>query len=136
VAVFDAANAGKVGTTSSAVGASLYRCSRRRCSDGQTIRSRDDSSWNLTAVPSTVLAVTATVSATRLNRGVKAQSPVGTSNCARQRVIQFLRDGSPTVDRDKVDILAEPAVGEMGPRKRGTTNEADAVTESVTEKTQ
>jgi hypothetical protein len=50
VAVFDAANVARVGTTSSAVGSSPYRSSRRRRSAGQTIPSRDHYSWILTAV--------------------------------------------------------------------------------------
>ena len=64
---------------------------------------------------------------------LKRESSVSTSYCPRQRVVQFLRDRSPRVNRDKVDVLAEPTVREVGSCERGTSDEVDAVAELLTE---
>lgn len=53
-------------------GTSWYRFLRRRFSDGHTIRSPRRQNSILTTVPSTVLTVTGTVSAARLNNGPSA----------------------------------------------------------------
>lgn len=75
VAVLPAAKAGKVGTSSSAGGASLYRCSRLRSSVGHTARPRGDSNWILTDMPDAERRLAAPVSGTLLSGGTHSSRP-------------------------------------------------------------
>ena len=56
--------------------------------------------------------------------------------CTWQRHIQIGRDGLAIIDGDQVDVLAEPAVGEMCARKGRAADEVDPVTDVLAEKCQ
>ena len=100
-------DAARVGTMSSAVGASLYRCSRRRRSAGQTTRSRDDSSWILQLF----LRLSSRSPGVSAPAGGSREPSVSTSYCARQRVVQFLSDRSPGVSRRSMSSLVDRSGG-------------------------
>ena len=56
--------------------------------------------------------------------------------CARQHGIQIACHGPAIVDRDEVDVLAEPAIRQVRTRQGGAPDELDPVLDVLTEECQ
>jgi hypothetical protein len=69
-------------------------------------------------------------------RRIESEPPMCAGESARQHGVQVGGHCLAVVEGDEVDILTEPAEGEVSPRKGRSTDELDPVTEVVTEKGQ
>jgi hypothetical protein len=69
-------------------------------------------------------------------RRIQGEPAVRSGQRTWQRRVQIGRHGLASVDGDKVDVLAEPAVREMCTRQGGAPNKLDPVAEVLAEKCQ
>lgn len=67
---------------------------------------------------------------------IQGEPPVSPGQCTWERPIQIVRDSLAIIDGDQVDVLAEPAFGEMRARKSSAADEVDPITDVLAEKCQ